>query len=129
MKLAALAARQRATICIPAACLMLCACTRQAPTPSVLSSLSSQANGTATLSWEPPTRNLDGSRIGNLAGYLIYYGRAPTNLSVVIRIPDPYVTTYTVDRLSSGTYYFHIVAFTDTGTKGIASPMVSKTIP
>ncbi len=82
----------------------------------------------ATLSWEPPRRNLDGSPIGNLAGYFIYYGTTPSNLSVVIRIPDPYVATYTIDRLRPGTYYFRIVAFTDNGTKGDASPIVSKTI-
>ncbi len=82
----------------------------------------------ATLSWDPPRRNVDGSRIENPGGYLIYYGTTPTNLSVVIRIPDPYVTTYTVDRLRPGTYYFRIVAVTDTGIKGIASPTVSKTI-
>jgi hypothetical protein len=81
------------------------------------------------LSWDPPRRNEDGSAITNLAGYLIHYGRSPTNLNVTIKIPDPYVTTYTVDGLGPGTYYFHIEAFTATGTKGSASPTVSKTIP
>jgi Fibronectin type III domain len=114
-----------AMICITSAHLILCACARQAPTSS---SLPPQGNSTATLSWEPPRRNLDGSTIGNLAGYFIYYGRSPTNLNVIIKIPDPYVTTYTVDRLSPGTYYFRIVAFTDTGINGSASPTVSKTI-
>jgi hypothetical protein len=115
----------RTTICIIAALLILGGCTRRAPIPS---SLSSQGNGTATLSWEPPRRNLDGSAIGNLAGYFIYYGTSPSNLNVIIKIPDPYVTTYTVDRLTPGTYYFRILSFTDTGIKGIASPTVSKTI-
>jgi len=112
-----------ATFCV-AALVMLFACTRQAPPAA----LSSDGNGVATLSWERPRRNLDGSAIGNLAGYFIYYGRSPTNLSVVIKIPDPYVTTYTIDRLDPGTYYFRIVAFTDTGIKGNASLTVSKTI-
>jgi hypothetical protein len=88
----------------------------------------SSENGTATLSWEPPRRNLDGSTIGNLAGYYIYYGQDPTNLTATIKITDPYVTTYTIDKLSPGTYYFRIVAFTAAGTKGSASPTVSKTI-
>jgi hypothetical protein len=108
--------------------LTLGACTRQAPTVNATASLSSGGHGTATLSWEPPRRNQDGSAIGNLAGYFIYYGRSATDLSVIIKIPDPYVTTYTVDKLSPGTYYFRIVAFTDNGIKGIASPTVSKTI-
>ena len=116
---------RRATIGITAVLLILNACTRRAPTTS---SLSLQGNGTATLSWEPPRRNLDGSSIRNLAGYFIYYGRSPTNLNVIIKIPDPYETTYTVDRLTPGTYYFRIVAFTDGGVNGSSSPTVSKTI-
>jgi hypothetical protein len=119
------AATRRATIGITAVLIILSACTRRAPSPS---GLSFQGNGTATLSWEPPRRNLDDSTISNLAGYFIYYGRSPTDLNVIIKIPDPYVTTYTVDRLTPGTYYFRIVAFTDRGIKGSVSPTVSKTI-
>ncbi len=81
------------------------------------------------MSWEPPRRNLDGSVIGNLAGYFIYYGKDPTNLNAIIKIPDPYVTTYTIDKLAPGTYYFRIVAFTEAGAKGTSTPTVSKTIP
>jgi hypothetical protein len=115
-----------ATISITALLLVLNACTRRTPTTS---SLSLRGNGTATLSWEPPRRNLDGSPIVNLAGYFIYYGRTPTNLNVIIKIRDPFVTTYTVDGLTPGTYYFRIVAFTDSGINGSSSPTVSKTIP
>ena len=64
----------------------------------------------------------------NLAGYFIYYGRSPSNLNATIKIPDPYVTTYTVDKLGPGTYYFCIVAFTATGIRSSASLTVSKTI-
>jgi len=121
---------RRGTICITAVLLTLCACSR-VPTPidTVQPSRLSAGIGTATLSWEPPRRNGDGSLIENLAGYFIYYGRSPNNLNVTIKIPDPYVTTYTVDRLGPGTYYFCIVAFTAAGIRGSASPTVSKTIP
>ena len=88
----------------------------------------SLGNGTATLSWEPPRRNSDGSTIRHLAGYLIHYGKSPAHLNGVIKIPDPDVTRYTVDRLGPGTYYFNVVAFTDDGTTGTVSPTVSKTI-
>jgi hypothetical protein len=120
----------RGTICITAVLLTLCACGRRAPAPgdTVQPGLSSSGTGTATLSWEPPRRNVDGSAIGNLAGYFIHYGKSPTNLNVTIKIPDPYVTTYRVDRLGPGTYYFRIVAFTATGIRSDASPTVSKTI-
>ena len=84
--------------------------------------------GTATLSWIPPRRNVDGSALSNLAGYYIHYGTSPTNLNRTIKLSDPYMTTYTVDNLGTGTYYFSIVAFTTTGIIGNASPPVSKTI-
>jgi hypothetical protein len=120
----------RVTICMTAALLTLCACT-QAPTDTADASptLSPPGNGSATLSWERPRRNLDGSAIGNLGGYFIYYGKDSAHLSGMIKITDPLVTTYTIDKLGTGVYYFRIVAFTDTGTKGDASPIVSKTIP
>ena len=118
------------TICLAAVLLTLCACSRQAPTPidTVQRSLPTPGIGTATLSWDPPRRNGDGSRIADLAGYFIYYGRSPTNLDTSIKISDPYVTTYNVDGLDPGTYYFCIVAFTATGIRSSASPTVSKTI-
>ena len=105
--------------------LLLAACA-QAPDAAVPTA--SMGTGSATLSWEPPRRNLDGSPIKNLAGYFIYYGKDPDKLNSTIKIADPYVTTYTVDRLGPGTYYFSVVAFTDTGIKGSVSPTVSKTI-
>jgi hypothetical protein len=120
----------RVTICIAAALLSLCACTRQAPTDIATASpvLSSAGGRTATLSWERPRRNLDGSVIKNLAGYVIYYGKDPANLTGTVKITDPFATTYTIDKLSPGVYYFRIAAYTDTGSKSDASPMVAKTI-
>jgi hypothetical protein len=85
--------------------------------------------GVATLSWMPPRRNLDGSALNDLAGYVIYYGKEPANLNGEIRIFDPYATTHTIDHLDPGTYYFRIVAVTTTGARGGDSSLVSKTIP
>ncbi|MBM4220223.1 MAG: hypothetical protein FJ171_11500 [Gammaproteobacteria bacterium] len=42
------------------------------------------AIGAATLSWYPPTTNSDGSALTNLAGYRIYYGRNPNDLTRAI---------------------------------------------
>jgi hypothetical protein len=89
----------------------------------------SEGMGTATLSWMPPRRNADGSGLTDRAGYYIYYGTDPTNLGSVIKIPDPLVTTYTIDKLGSGTYYFRVEAFTSTGIHGVSSTIVSKVIP
>lgn len=85
--------------------------------------------GTATLTWEPPRRNVDGSALRDLAGYFIYYGTSEADMSRTVRISDPYVTTYVIEKLVPGTYYFSIVAFNASGTRSRASSTVSKTIP
>jgi Fibronectin type III domain len=85
--------------------------------------------GTATLSWAPPRRNLDGSALNDLAGYYIYYGKNPDDLSGEIRIFEPYATTHTVDHLGPGTYYFKVVAVTANGVKSSETSLVSKKIP
>jgi hypothetical protein len=102
--------------------------------PSALDSGARRAaaggNEIATLSWTAPTRNSDGSKITDLAGYYIYYGTSPSNLSQRIEVRDPGTTTYTVSNLRSGTtYYFSVAAFTTGGAKGGASFTVSKKIP
>lgn len=87
-------------------------------------------DGTATVSWIAPTQNADGSKITDLAGYMIYYGTSPDNLAESVEVKGPRTTSYTVKNLKSGTtYYFNIVAFTARGIRGSASPTVSKAIP
>ncbi len=82
------------------------------------------------MSWIAPRQNTDGSKITDLAGYMIYYGTGSDSLNHSIEVKDPRATTYTVKNLKSGaTYYFSIVAFTTGGIRGSASPTVSKTIP
>lgn len=85
--------------------------------------------GVATLSWSPPTRNVDGTVLKDLAGYYIYYGKNPDQMNGIIRVSDPFETTHTVDHLGHGTYYFRVVPFTARGVKGSPTPLVSKTIP
>lgn len=85
--------------------------------------------GTALLDLTEPTRNTDGSALTDLAGVRIYYGASPTNLTQVVQLADPAVSSYTVSNLASGTWYFGATAYTSTGTESALSPIVSKTIP
>ena len=112
----------------------ICGCTRapsSAATESTTNSILARprGTGTATLSWAPPTRNVDGSPINDLAGYYIHYGTSPSALTRTILVKDPALTSYVVDELSPGTYYFSVVAFTATGIKGRPTATVAKTIP
>jgi hypothetical protein len=84
--------------------------------------------GTATLSWQAPTRNVDGSRIQGLAGYAIYFGTDPNVLTHAVRVADPGLTQYAIHDLLPGKYYFSVAAFTATGQYSGLAPIVSKVI-
>jgi hypothetical protein len=86
-------------------------------------------NGTATLSWQPPTQNEDGTALTDLAGFEIVYGRSSTSLSEKVTLANPGLTTYMVTGLSSGTWYFALRSYTTSGTRSDMSSVVSKTIP
>lgn len=84
--------------------------------------------GSATLSWTPPTENSDGSSLTNLAGYRVHYGRSPTQLSQSIEITNSSLSTYVVENLSSGTWYFAVVTVNSGGTTSVLSNVAAKTI-
>ena len=85
-------------------------------------------SGTATLSWIPPDQNIDGSALTNLQGYRIYYGSAADALTDVVEIPTVGITTYVIDSLNAGTYYFSIRAYNTAGIESALSNIVSDTI-
>jgi hypothetical protein len=87
-----------------------------------------QTLGTAKLTWAPPTQNTDGSPISNLSGYLISYGNSAGALSQSISITNPATTTYTVQNLGTGTWYFALSSTASDGTTSALSSVVSKTI-
>jgi hypothetical protein len=94
----------------------------------VVNPASSGTTGSASLSWTPPTRNTDGSTLSNLAGYRVSYGTSASSLSKVVTVANPGVSSYVVDGLTSGTWYFTVKAYTSSGTESSASSVVSKSI-
>lgn len=64
--------------------------------------------GTVTLSWLPPTQQVDGSPIGELSGYRLLFGQASREYSQAIDVDNPGITRYTIDGLGSGDWYFAI---------------------
>ena len=85
-------------------------------------------SGTATLSWVAPTENTNGSNVTDLAGYRIYYGTSPDDMTQSIYVAGATVTTYIVNGLSSGTYYFAVAADSTIGVESMLSDTSSKTI-
>ena len=65
----------------------------------------------ATLEWTVPTTKTNGSALNDLAGYRIHYGRSVMSLDSVIEIHNPSVSSFVIDDLAPGTYYFAVTAF------------------
>ncbi len=65
-------------------------------------STSAVTTSSATVSWTPPTQRDDGTSLGNLAGYKIYYGTDPSDLSSIVAVNSAGVTSFTVDGLTKG---------------------------
>jgi fibronectin type 3 domain-containing protein len=88
---------------------------------------SSAFPGTATLSWNAPTTNADGTPLTDLAGYKVYYGTASRTYSQNIDVGN--VTTYAVNNLTDGaTYYFAVTAYDTSSNESAYSNEASKTI-
>ena len=85
-------------------------------------------NGTALLSWTPPTENTDGSSLTDLAGYKIRYGTSPGSYGSTITINNPGLTSYLIENLASADWYFVMTSFNSAGTESSYSIEVNKTI-
>ena len=102
--------------------------TTSSSAPATPSNAPAATSGSATLSWIPPTQNLDGSPITDLSGYHIYYGTNADALTSTITVNGGSSSTYTVSGLSAGTYYFSVVAYNAEGVDSPESNLESKTI-
>lgn len=86
------------------------------------------ATGSATLSWSAPTQRTDGTPLTDLAGYKIHFGTTSGSYPNQVVINNAGITTYVVENLSPGTYYFSISSFDATGAESRYSNPASTTI-
>jgi hypothetical protein len=84
--------------------------------------------GSVTLSWTPPTQNADGTGLTDLTGFRVVYGRSATDLSQSITITNPSISTYVIDNLSAGTWYFGVKSMNSQANESAISNIASKTI-
>jgi len=83
----------------------------------------------ATVTWNPPTTNADGSALTNLAGFRVYYGTSSTSLDSSVELANAGLTSYTVENLTApATWYFAVKAYTTLGTESALSNFASKTL-
>lgn len=86
-----------------------------------------RGNASVTLSWTPPTQNEDGSVLTDLAGYRLHYGTRQGEYDTTIGIDNPSVSTYVVEGLDPGTYYFVASSYTTSGIESRYSNVAVKT--
>lgn len=85
-------------------------------------------DGSATVTWNPPTENTDGTALTDLAGYRIRYGQAPNQLTNVVTITNVGITSAVIENLGPGTWYFGVVAYNDEQVESSISELGQKTI-
>ena len=86
------------------------------------------SNGAATLTWTPPTTNTDGSTLTTLAGYRVAYGASAATLTQTIQLGNAGMSSYVVENLAPGTYYFALRAYTTGGAESANSNVVTKIV-
>lgn len=96
------------------------------------SSTQEAGSGIATLSWEAPTTNVDGTQLDTLAGFKIYYGTSSEDYTVVKDVgltTTPDAPEHVLNGLKSGTlYYFAVTAYDISGNESEFSDAVSKLV-
>jgi hypothetical protein len=98
------------------------------PSFSITVTPAGTTTGSATLRWTPPTLNEDGTPIENLAGYRVYYGTNSSNLTQVVTIASPSVTSAVIQNLTPATWYFALKAYNAANVESSFSNVASKTI-
>ncbi len=85
-------------------------------------------SGNASLNWVAPTLNTNGTELTDLEGFVIAYGTSAGDLSQSVSVANPTATSYTLQGLAAGTWYFAVSAYASDGTTSAVSDEVSKTI-
>jgi hypothetical protein len=86
------------------------------------------SSSNVSLSWQPPTENSDGSALVDLAGYVIHYGTVSNDYTSAITITNPGLTSFVVEDLPAGTYYFSMTSKATNGEESKLSTEASATI-
>jgi hypothetical protein len=86
------------------------------------------APGTFTLSWMAPDESTAGGPVPELAGYYIYYGTSADELTQSIMVYGGGTTSYVIDYLVPGTYYFSVATYSAQGIESPRSNVVSTSI-
>ena len=81
-----------------------------------------------SVAWSAPSTNTDGTKLGDLAGFRIYYGTSSGNYTGSVNVASPTTLAYTVTGLPSNTYYVVVKAYDTSSNESGPSVEVSKAI-
>jgi hypothetical protein len=82
----------------------------------------------ATVRWEAPLKNANGTPLTDLAGYNVYYGKQHRNYESKIRVGNVNVKEYTITNLAKDVnYYCAVTAYDSSGNESSYSDEVSMT--
>jgi hypothetical protein len=80
------------------------------------------------LRWRPPSYNVDGSPLTDLAGYVIYWGLESLSYTDSYRLESPSATEWLLD-VPPGNYYLAMTAFDSEGNESAFSNEILKVVP
>jgi len=83
-------------------------------------------NGTTTLRWAAPTQRIDNTSLTNLVGFNLYFGQTPGDYGNKIAINNAGLSTYVVENLSAGNWFFVITALDANGIESNPSNQVTR---
>jgi hypothetical protein len=86
------------------------------------------AQGSMSLTWNPPVSNTDGSPLTNLAGYKVYWGLQAGSYTSSATLSGA-ASAYRIEPLGSGTWFAAVAAINTASVESPLSNVVSKTIP
>lgn len=88
----------------------------------------SNGSGSVTLSWQPPTERTDGAPLSDLVGYRLVFGPQSGVYTDEIDIANAGLTSYVVDNLATGDWYFAIAAYDASGLESDLSGEAFRTV-
>ena len=83
--------------------------------------------GSVTINWTPPSENEDGTKLTNLDGFRVYWGKTARIYDHSMTIENEGLTRVVINNIPNGTYEFTMTAFNTKGTESRFSNTVTKT--
>ncbi|HUQ51316.1 MAG TPA: fibronectin type III domain-containing protein, partial [Gammaproteobacteria bacterium] len=89
----------------------------------------STLGSSATLTWQPPALNTDGTPLTDLSAFKVYWGTTQGTYPYSAQISNVAARTHTVTGLQTGQWYFVVTALNSKGVESPKSNVWTKTVP